>query len=161
MKPPVIAAVVVVLASLLASCSSKPERVSHPTVAMLTLEQPKPGWMGSDKSPHELVLRAVNGQPVTDAYIRGGKLLAPGWQKITLGARSTSGAAMGARLGGETGAGFGARLDATASSRFDRTLTANLQVDHDYVARMKKHHDHYEFMIEDLNTGWVVARSHE
>ena len=156
MKPPVIVLVAIV-ASLLAACSSKPERVSHPTVAMLKLEQPKSGWMGDDKNPHELVLRALGGQPVNDPYIRAGKLLPAGWHAITLGAKSSSATAMGARLGGDSGAAFGARFDATASSKYDRTISVYLQVDHDYIARMKKHKDHYEFTIEDVASGRLVG----
>ena len=158
MKPPIIA-VFAVLVGLLASCSSSDERVSHPTVAMLTLEQPKPGWTGGEKNPHELVLRAVDSQPVSDPFIRAGKLLSPGWHTLTLGAQGHAAAAMGARFGGDTAATMGARFDANASSRYNRTLSVNLQLDHDYVARMKKHKDHYDYVIEDVTTGRVIARS--
>ena len=66
---------------------------------------------------------------------------------------------MGARFGGDTAATMGARFDANASSRYNRTLSVNLQLDHDYVARMKKHKDHYDYVIEDVTTGRVIARS--
>lgn len=162
MKPPFIAAFVV-LAGLLASCSSssKTERVAHPALAMINLEQPKAGWMGEDKNPHELVLVAVNGQRVTDQHIRGGKLLPPGWQTLTLSARSFSGESMGARLGGDSGAAFGARLDATASSRNDRSLNVNLQSDHDYIIRMKRHKDHFDFLIEDVATERIIGKTRD
>ena len=156
-----LALIALLLAALLPSCSSIPDRASHPCIGVLDLQQSKHGFLGisfaSKRTRRDLVVRAVDGQPVRDPKLPAGLSLLPGMRMITLSAQRESAVQLGRKLAGKLGAQLGQKLDASAASVHDRTLTLNVLGGHDYTAHMRKRGDTYQYWIEDVTDDVIVA----
>jgi hypothetical protein len=149
---------IALIVCLLSGCGTT-DRVTHPGVAILGLEQSK-GWFGihlrSQKKRVYLVVKAIDGQPAPDPKLPAGLSLAPGVHSITLSARKDSATLLSQKLGGSIGARLGQHFG-NAPSRHDRTLTLRVLPGHDYAAHMRKNGDSYDYWIEDETDDRIVS----
>ena len=79
----------------------------------------------------------------------------PGPHAIILGSRRQSAASLGGRFG-DSGERIGSKYDGLMG-RYDHQLSVNAVAGHEYEAHMRAYGDSFQYWIEDVTTGKIVA----